>query len=113
MIFPDERSSPAWPFSYRELEPWYAKAEWLYQVRGLHGEDPSEGPWSEEYPWPPVTHEPMIQRIADDLDRAGAVHAEGVRGGRDRHHGFGLDGGLVRVVGRRLLCRPVPGCPAM
>jgi choline dehydrogenase-like flavoprotein len=63
--------SPAWPMSYDEFEPWYAKAEWLYQVRGLHGEDPSEGPWSEEYPWPPVSHEPMIQRIADDLDRAG------------------------------------------
>jgi len=63
--------SPAWPLGYEEFEPWYAKAEWLYQVRGLHGEDPSEGPWSEEYPWPPVSHEPLIQQIADDLDRAG------------------------------------------
>jgi choline dehydrogenase-like flavoprotein len=63
--------SPAWPLSYDEFEPWYAKAEWLYQVRGLHGEDPTEGPWSEEYPWPPVSHEPLIQQIADDLDRAG------------------------------------------
>ena len=63
--------SPAWPLSYEEFEPWYARAEWLYQVRGLHGEDPSEGPWSEEYPWPPISHEPPIQQIADDLDRAG------------------------------------------
>jgi choline dehydrogenase-like flavoprotein len=63
--------SPAWPLSYEEFEPWYARAEWLYQVRGLHGEDPSEGPWSEEYPWPPIGHEPLIQGIADDLDRAG------------------------------------------
>ena len=63
--------SPAWPLSYDEFEPWYSKAEWLYQVRGLHGEDPTEGPWSEEYPWPPVSHEPLIQQIADDLDRAG------------------------------------------
>ena len=35
--------SPAWPLSYDEFEPWYSKAEWLYQVRGLHGEDPTEG----------------------------------------------------------------------
>ena len=63
--------SPAWPLSYDEFEPWYTKAEWLYQVRGLHGEDPSEGSWSEEYPWPPVSHEPLVQQIADDLDRAG------------------------------------------
>jgi len=63
--------SPAWPLSYDEFEPWYAKAEWLYQARGLHGEDPTEGPWSEEYPWPPVSHEPLVQQIADDLDRAG------------------------------------------
>jgi choline dehydrogenase-like flavoprotein len=63
--------SPAWPLRYEEFEPWYAKAEWLYQVRGLHGEDPSEGSWSEEYPWPPVSHEPLVQQIADDLDRAG------------------------------------------
>ena len=63
--------SPAWPLGYEEFEPWYAKAEWLYQVRGLHGEDPSEGSWSEEYPWPPISHEPLIQQIADDLDRAG------------------------------------------
>ena len=63
--------SPAWPLGYEEFEPWYAKAEWLYQVRGMHGEDPSEGSWSEEYPWPPVSHEPLIQQIADDLERAG------------------------------------------
>ena len=53
--------SPAWPLGYEEFEPWYAKAEWLYQVRGLHGEDPSEGSWSEEYPWPPMSHEPLTQ----------------------------------------------------
>jgi choline dehydrogenase-like flavoprotein len=63
--------SPAWPLRYEEFEPWYVRAEWLYQVRGLHGEDPSEGAWSEEYPWPPISHEPLVQQIADHLDRAG------------------------------------------
>lgn len=63
--------SPAWPVSYDEFEPWYTKAEWLYQVRGRHGEDPTEGPWSRQYPWPALSHEPRIQQIADDLAGAG------------------------------------------
>ena len=63
--------SPAWPLSYEEFEPWYTKAEWLYQVHGRHGEDPTEGAWSSQYPWPPVSHEPRIQQISDDLARAG------------------------------------------
>jgi choline dehydrogenase-like flavoprotein len=63
--------SPAWPLSYAEFEPWYARAEWLYQVHGLHGEDPTEGSWSAEYLWPPVTHEPVIQQLAHELTRAG------------------------------------------
>ena len=50
--------SPAWPLSYDEFEPWYTRAEWLYQVHGAHGEDPTEGHCSKEYPWPAVTHEP-------------------------------------------------------
>jgi choline dehydrogenase-like flavoprotein len=63
--------SPAWPISYEDLEPFYSKAEWLYQVHGNHGEDPIEGPWSRQYPWPAVTHEPRIQQLHDDLAAAG------------------------------------------
>ena len=63
--------SPAWPMSYAEFEPWYTKAEWLYQVHGEHGEDPTEGPVSRQYPWPAVSHEPGIQRIHDVLAEAG------------------------------------------
>jgi choline dehydrogenase-like flavoprotein len=63
--------SPAWPLDYAEFEPWYTRAEWLYQVHGAHGEDPTEGPWSRQYPWPAVSHEPRIQRLSDDLARAG------------------------------------------
>src|SRR5215468_4186742 len=63
--------SPAWPMSYAEFEPWYTKAEWLYQVHGEHGEDPTEGPVSRQYPWPAVSHEPRIQRIHDVLAEAG------------------------------------------
>jgi choline dehydrogenase-like flavoprotein len=63
--------SPAWPVSYADFEPWYTKAEWLYQVHGEHGEDPTEGPASRQYPWPAVSHEPRIQRISDSLEAAG------------------------------------------
>ncbi len=49
--------SPAWPVSYDDFEPYYTRAEWLYQVHGNHGEDPTEGHWSKQYPWPAVSHE--------------------------------------------------------
>jgi choline dehydrogenase-like flavoprotein len=63
--------SPAWPISYEEMEPYYTKAEQLYQVHGARGEDPTEPPASAPYPWPAVSHEPRIQKLADDLARAG------------------------------------------
>ena len=63
--------SPAWTLTYDDFEPWYTKAEWLYQVHGAHGEDPTEGHWSRQYPWPAVSHEPRIQQIADTLRDAG------------------------------------------
>ena len=36
--------SPAWPIDYETLAPYYDRAERLYQVRGLHGIDPTEPP---------------------------------------------------------------------
>ena len=40
-------TSPAWPISYQDLEPYYAHAERLYLVHGQAGEDPAEPPRSE------------------------------------------------------------------
>ena len=65
--------SPAWPLSYADFEPWYAKAEWLYQVHGAGGADPTEGPRSRPYPWPAVSHEPRVRQISDAL-QAGGYH---------------------------------------
>ncbi len=65
--------SPVWPLDYDDFEPWYTKAEWLYQVHGTHGEDPTEGRWTKQYPWPAVSHEPRIQQLSDDL-QAGGYH---------------------------------------
>lgn len=64
-------TSPAWPLSYEDFEPWYSAAEHMYHVRGHHGEDPTEGPWSRMYRHPAVEHEPRIQQLSDDLERAG------------------------------------------
>jgi choline dehydrogenase-like flavoprotein len=63
--------SPAWPISYEEMEPYYTRAEELYQVHGARGEDPTEPPASAPYPHPAVSHEPRIQQLADDLAAAG------------------------------------------
>src|SRR5262249_42743589 len=63
--------SPAWPISYEELEPYYTYAEELYQVHGQHGEDPTDPPASKPYPFPAVSHEPRIQKLADNLQAAG------------------------------------------
>jgi choline dehydrogenase-like flavoprotein len=63
--------SPAWPISYDELEPYYTRAEQAYEVHGVRGEDPTEGPASAPYPFPAVSHEPRIQQLADDLEAAG------------------------------------------
>jgi choline dehydrogenase-like flavoprotein len=63
--------SPGWPLSYEDFEAYYTQAEELYQVHGLRGEDPTEPPASKPYPYPPIVHEPRIQRLNDDLLKAG------------------------------------------
>ena len=63
--------SPAWPLSYEQMEPYYTKAEHLYEVHGEHGVDPTEGPASTDYAFPPVSHEPRIQQLFDDLTAIG------------------------------------------
>lgn len=57
--------SPAWPFDYDDLAPFYQRAEQLY---GVHGADddptlPRETP----YPFPAVPHEPVIAELASGL----------------------------------------------
>jgi choline dehydrogenase-like flavoprotein len=63
--------TPGWPFAYEELEPWYGRAEQLYQVRGATGLDPTEPPHSEAYPFPPVPDEPAIATARERLKRVG------------------------------------------
>ena len=66
-----EGQTPGWPFDYDELEPWYGRAEALYEVRGRLGDDPTEPRHSAPYPFPPVPDEPAIAAVRERLARAG------------------------------------------
>lgn len=97
--------SPAWPISYEDLEPYYTKAEHLYQVHGQHGADPSEPAASAPYLFPPVSHEPRIQELCDDLQKLG-------------HHPFPLPVGIMlneadRRHSRCIRCPTCDGFPCL
>jgi choline dehydrogenase-like flavoprotein len=63
--------SPAWPFRYADLEPFYGRAEQLYAVHGTTGEDPTE-PWrSTPFPYPALPHEPYVEALVSRLRAAG------------------------------------------
>src|SRR5579863_2316673 len=66
-----EGATPGWPFPYEELEPWYGRAEALYQVRGAPGQDPTEPQHSAPYRFPPVPDEPAIARVRERMAQAG------------------------------------------
>ncbi|PIS02979.1 MAG: dehydrogenase [Chlamydiae bacterium CG10_big_fil_rev_8_21_14_0_10_42_34] len=63
--------SPAWPLKYQDFQPYYQKAEELFEVHGQRGEDPLEPPEKNPYPYPAVSHEPNIASIADKLKKEG------------------------------------------
>ncbi len=66
-----EGTTPGWPFDYDEMEPWYSRAEALYQVRGALSEDPTEPRHSAPYPFPPVPDEPAIAAARQRMTRVG------------------------------------------
>ena len=68
-----EGTSPAWPFGYADLEPYYGEAERIYRVHGTAGDDPTGPPRSAPFPFPAVPHEPYI------ADLAARLRAQGVR----------------------------------
>ena len=59
--------SPAWPLSYKDYESYYTAAEELYCVHGKMGIDPTEPFRTQDYSYPPVSHEPRIQELHDAL----------------------------------------------
>ena len=66
-----EGTTPGWPISYDTMEPWYSRAEELYEVRGALGHDPTEPHHSIPYPFPPVPDEPPVADLAARLRKQG------------------------------------------
>ena len=66
-----EGATTGWPFDYDELEPWYTRAEKLYQVRGALGFDETEPRHSEPFPFGPVPDEPAIARVRERMTGVG------------------------------------------
>ena len=77
--------SPAWPITYADIEPYYTKAEELFDVHGDLGTapsvpggygssfDPTEPFHSKRYPYPAFSNEPRMQSIEDAVRKLG-VH---------------------------------------
>jgi choline dehydrogenase-like flavoprotein len=63
--------SPGWPITYQQLAPYYDLAERLYLVHGQAGVDPTEPPGIPPYPYPALTHEPVIEKVASALSDQG------------------------------------------
>lgn len=64
-------TSPAWPLSYQDFEPYYTLAEKLYYVHGERGIDSTEPPSKHPFPYPPVAHEARIERLYKALQKEG------------------------------------------
>jgi choline dehydrogenase-like flavoprotein len=91
--------SPAWPFPYSDLDPFYGIAESLFRVHGSLEDDPTEPAHSSPYPFPPLPHDPQIQELAN------ALTAQGLKPIRMP---MGVD---VRDGGRCIRCRTCDGFP--
>ena len=63
--------SPAWPFQYNVLAPYYAATEQLYHVHGKHGIDPTEPATHDIYPHPPLAYEPLVADLAMKMQQIG------------------------------------------
>ncbi len=66
-----EGRSPDWTLRYGDLEPYYDRAESLYRVHGLAGEDPSGPARKGPYPHAPKPVEPVLEQLRADLRRQG------------------------------------------
>lgn len=97
--------SPAWPFRYADIEPYYVRAEHLYNVHGSPGPDDGVAvgefePWrSAPYPYPALAHEPYVAETLRRLAEQG-VHPATTAMGVD-----------LRPGGRCIRCGTCDGFP--
>ncbi len=95
----EDGTSPAWPITYEQLEPYYTQAEEIFWVHGQLGDDPTEPYRSTSYPFPPVAHEPYIEDLVDRLRKQGL---------KPFHYPMGID---LREGGRCIRCKTCDGFP--
>ena len=100
-------TSPAWPISYADLEPFYTEAEDLFHVHGDLGSapsvpggfgssfDPTEPFHSKRYPFPAFTNEPRMAAIEADVRKLG-VNTFPIPLGLKRNEKFPLEAPCVR-----------------
>lgn len=89
--------SPAWPFSYDDLAPYYRRAEELYLVHGAD-DDPSLAR-DEDFPFPAVPHEHPVTELAQSLREFGLTPSSVP---------LGID---LRQGGACIRCRTCDGFP--
>jgi choline dehydrogenase-like flavoprotein len=63
--------SPAWPIKIDDLAPYYHEAEVLWRVHGARGVDPTEVGDEPAYAFPPVRHDPGVERLKTHLEGEG------------------------------------------
>ena len=63
--------SPAWPIKLDDLAPYYDEAERLWRVHGARGVDPTEAGNEPAYAFPPIHHDPGIERLKSHLEGQG------------------------------------------
>jgi choline dehydrogenase-like flavoprotein len=90
-------TSPAWPITYDDLEPYYTRAEHIFRVHGAVGDDPTDPPRTGPFPFPALPHEPYVEDLRERL------RAQGLRP-------FALPMGVdIRTGGRCIRCKTCDG----
>ena len=65
--------SPEWPLKYDVFEPLLPQSRGVVPRAWPSREDPTEPPASSAYPYAPISHEPRMQKLSDDLRSAGCI----------------------------------------
>jgi choline dehydrogenase-like flavoprotein len=73
-------TSPAWPITYADIEPYYTQAELLYRVHGSAESGCGDPPRREPFPYPPIPHAPLVEEMVERLERTGTRTASIPRG---------------------------------
>ena len=63
--------SPAWPYRYADLAPYYDQAEEMFRVHGDESRDPTSPRAGRPFPFAAVASEPIVVRMAESFRQQG------------------------------------------